>query len=197
MHLPSHTNHTEESDIHIHNAVRHAAESRLDGEPRLIRVLILEDDPDTAEALALVLSLDEGFVVDIVGDVHTCIEHIQASSALVDSGQSHPFDVLLLDMLLRTGHKGTEVIDAAAAIPHLNLPPMIVCTALSGAALKAYAPGLNMNTVRILFKPFDIDDLMDQVRAAANHSEPQHVGARLMAATSDDQHIGRVLVSHG
>lgn len=168
--------------MHVHTAVRHAAESRLDGKRRLIRVLILEDDPDAAETLTLVLSLDEGFAVDIVRDVPTCLEHVQASSVLRESGHSDPFDVLLLDMLLRAGHRGTEVFEAAAAIPHLNLPPVIVCTALSRAALKDYAPGLNVNTIRILFKPFDIDDLMAEVRAAANRSEPQHVATRLMAA---------------
>ncbi len=184
MQLPSHTNPRKEFDIDVRTAVRHAAESLLDGERRLIRVLILEDDPDAAEAFTLVLSLDEGFAIDIVRDVPTCLDHLQASSVLMDSGHSHPFDVLLLDMLLRAGHRGTEVIEAAATIPHLNLPPVIVCTALSRAALKAYAPGLNVNTIRILFKPFDIDDLMAEVRAAANRSEPQHVATRLMAAAT-------------
>ena len=152
-------------------AVRHAPELLPAGKELPIRVLILEDDPDIAESLSLVLSLDEGFVVEIVHDVATCLERLQASTALTalsDKGHPHTFDVLLLDMLLGAGHVGTEVLGAAVAIPHLDMPPVVVCTGLSRASLACLAPGLAANNIRVLLKPFDIDTLMTELRVAAN-----------------------------
>jgi len=162
--------------------VRHAPELLPAGKElpiRVIRVLILEDDPDMAESLSLVLSLDEGFAVEIVHDVATCLERLQASTALSarsDMGQGHlhvhPFDVLLLDLLLGAGHVGTEVLGAAAAgaIPQLDMPPVVVCTGLSRAYLAAREPTLRLaaNNIRVLLKPFDIDTLMTELRVAAN-----------------------------
>jgi len=122
-------------------AVRHAPELLPAGKELPIRVLILEDDPDIAESLSLVLSLDESFAVEIVHDVATCLERLQASTALTAlsaRGHVHTFDVLLLDMLLGGGHVGTEVLGAAVAIPHLDMPPVVVCTGLSRAYLGAH-----------------------------------------------------------
>ena len=164
----------------VHTAVRPAPAFLPAGEGlplRVIRVLILEDDPDMAESLSLVLSLDESFAVEIVHDVATCLERLQASTALSarsDMGQGHlhvhPFDVLLLDMLLGAGHVGTEVLGAAVAIPHLDMPPVVVCTGLSRAYLAAREPMLRLaaNNIRVLLKPFDIDTLMTELRVAAN-----------------------------
>src|SRR5690242_6367870 len=114
----------------------HLAEGRCP-----IRVLILEDDPDTAVALSLVLSLDDSFEADIVHDVATCLERVRASTAMADGGQSHPYDVLLLDVVLAGGHWGTEVLEAAAAVdPQMDLPPVLVCTALSDTYLATHVP---------------------------------------------------------
>jgi hypothetical protein len=68
---------------------RHAAELPVRGHPP-IRVLVLEDDLDTSEALSLVLSLDEGFAAAAVHEVATCLERIRVSTASPDGGQSHP-----------------------------------------------------------------------------------------------------------
>ena len=157
-------------------AVRHAPELLPAGKELPIRVLILEDDPDIAESLSLVLSLDESFAVEIVHDVATCLERLQASTdltsltSLSDRGHVHTFDVLLLDMLLGAGHVGTEVLGAAVAIPHLDMPPVVVCTGLSRAYLAAREPTLRLaaNNIRVLLKPFDIDTLMTELRVAAN-----------------------------
>src|SRR5690242_1032684 len=77
-----------------------------------IRVLILEDVLDISEALSLVLSLDEGFEIEDVHDVATCLERLEESAAGPDSDQSRTFDVLLLDILLGSGSWGTEVLKA-------------------------------------------------------------------------------------
>jgi len=177
MDLPRHT--AALSSKQTQTAVRYAPEFHPAGEGLPIRVLIPEDDPDMAESLSLVLSLDESFAVEIVHDVATCLERLQASTdltsltsltALSDRGHAHTFDVLLLDMLLGAGQVGTEVLGAAVAIPNLDMPPVVVCTGLSRAYLAAREPMLRLaaNNIRVLLKPFDIDTLMTELRVAAN-----------------------------
>jgi CheY-like chemotaxis protein len=171
MDLPRHTE--APSGKQSQTAVRHAPEFLPAGEGLPIRVLILEDDPETAETLSLILSLDEGFVVEIVHDVATCLERLQADITLTDlsdRGHVHTFDVLLLDMLLRAGHVGTEVLAATADAPYLELPPVVICTALPPSYLAAHEPTLRLaaNNIRVLLKPFDIDTLMTELRVAAS-----------------------------
>jgi hypothetical protein len=73
-------------------------------------------------------------------------------------------------MLLGAGHVGTEVLAATADAPHLELPPVVICTALPRAYLAAREPALRLaaNNIRVLLKPFDIDTLMSELRVAAN-----------------------------
>ncbi len=133
-----------------------------------MRVLILEGDSDTEVALSLVLSLDDGFAADVVHDVAACLECVRTSTATSDGGQTHPNDLLLLDVVLAGGHSGTEVLAAATAVDsQLNLPPVIICAALSAPYLAARVPWLAANNTRVLFKPFDLDVLRAELRAAA------------------------------
>ena len=181
MDLPRHTEAL--SSKQTQTAVRYAPEFHPAGEGLPIRVLILEDDPGMAESLSLVLSLDESFAVEIVHDVATCLERLQASTdltsltSLSDRGHVHTFDVLLLDMLLGAGHVGTEVLGAAVAIPHLDMPPVVVCTGFSRAYLAARESTLRLaaNNIRVLLKPFDIDTLMTELRVAANAQKQEQL----------------------
>ena len=129
-------------DLHLH-----LAEERFP-----IRALILEDDPDTGIAFALVLSLDDSFAADIVA-WNACE---RAQRCRTRSGPL--YDVLLLDVVLEASHLGTEVLAAATVDPLLNLPPVLICTALSGDYLATHVPELAANNIRVLLKPFDIDD---------------------------------------
>lgn len=132
---------------------------------RPIRVLALEDDPDIRDLLSVVLSVNEGFAVEIVDDVAGCLKQLHASVATEDPA---PFDVLLLDLALRDGHLGTEVLRAAAQ-PEVQwrLPPVVVCTGHSAAYLASHAPEIAASKARVLPKPFDIDDLAAELRMVA------------------------------
>jgi CheY-like chemotaxis protein len=153
--------------VHERPAAHEGPDLHAAGELLPIRVLILEDDPDTALALSLVLSLDGAFAADVVHNVATCLERVRASTAMANGGQPHPYDVLLLDVVLEAGHLGTEVLAAAAVDPQLDLPPVLVCTALSGTYLATRAPEVAAHNSRVLLKPFDIDTLTAELRAAA------------------------------
>lgn len=128
-----------------------------------LRVLVLEDDADTREALGLFLCAEEGFEMEACGAVAECLGRLRAVAA----GGVPSFDVLLLDLLLLDGHVGTEVIDAARADPAVGLPPVVVCTAVAPAWLASYLPVLEACGARIISKPFNMDALQSELRAAA------------------------------
>ncbi|MGZ3581467.1 MAG: response regulator [Ktedonobacterales bacterium] len=135
------------------------------GHQRAVRVLILEDDPDIREILALVLSSDDGFAVEVVSDVARCLERLRASA---ENAAIPPFDVLLLDLVLRGGHLGLEVLrEAATPGAQLRLPSVVVCTGLSERDLASYAPEIAASNARVVLKPFDIDELARALRVAA------------------------------
>jgi DNA-binding response OmpR family regulator len=162
-------------EVQAQAATGHAAKPLPGGKRLPIRVLILEDDLDTIEALSLVLSLDEGFEAEVVHDVATCLERLEERTAIPDRDQSHSFDVLLLDVVLEAGHLGTEVLKATGDRLQLNLPPIVICTALSGNYLATHAPEVVTNNMRMLLKPFDIETLTAELRAAAARDKDDQV----------------------
>ncbi len=132
---------------------------------RMTRVLVLEDDTDIGETLALALSGEEGFAVEVVADVASCLDRLRARG---ENAAMPPFDVLLLDLILRGGHLGTEVLHAAEQPgAELRLPAVVVCTAHSSEYLARHAPEIATSNARVVLKPFDLDELMRTVRLAA------------------------------
>jgi CheY-like chemotaxis protein len=139
------------------------------GDQRAVRVLILEDDLDLRETLALILSSDTGFSVEVVADVESCLERLRASD---ENELALQFDVLLLDLVLRGGHLGTEVLrEAATPGARLSLPPVVVCTGLSRNRVASFAPEIMASNVHVLLKPFDIDELTTALRVAARAAD--------------------------
>ena len=142
-----------------------------------IRVLIMEDDPESQEFFSLLLTPEEGFQMQYVSEVATCLERLRATSAWSDSPSSTdqlrqlPFDVLLLNVRLHGRHRGTEVFAAAQKDPGLHLPPTVICTALVdralAAVLKDCRTGLLAYNVRVVLKPFNSDTLRAELRSAA------------------------------
>lgn len=137
---------------------------------RPVRVLVLEDDADTRDVLALLLNEEEGFEVETCDSVASCLALLRATP---HHHTSRSFDVLLLDLLLPDGHNGTEVIEAARADPRVLLPPIVVCTALSGSYLATFRTVLEGSGARIVDKPFDVDALISTLRTAANDGRAQ------------------------
>ncbi|GAC1447826.1 MAG: hypothetical protein PVSMB4_04020 [Ktedonobacterales bacterium] len=135
-----------------------------------MRVLVLEDDADTRDVLALLLTEEEGFEVETCDSVASCLARLRATP---HHNASRSFDVLLLDLLLPEGHNGTEVIEAARADSRVLLPPVVVCTALSGSYLAAFRTVLEGTGARIVDKPFDVDALISALRTAANDGRAQ------------------------
>lgn len=155
----------------VGDAAGDAEDVRSPAAQRPIQILILEDDLDTGEMLELVLGSDGGFEVEIVHDVAGCLERLRASTNNEDVA---PFEALLLDLVLCGGRRGTEILrEAARPGTQLRLPPVVICTGYSGAYLSSHVPEVAASQARVLSKPFDIDDLTAELRAAAR-GRPSH-----------------------
>ena len=110
------------------------------------RVLIVEDDADTREALCAALR-DAGYCVEECADGAQGLARLQRSDA--------PVDVILLDMHL-PDMSGVAFMEKAGASARV-----IVLTADSRTRLLDFA-----GSAKILHKPVSLDDLEEAVREA-------------------------------
>jgi DNA-binding response OmpR family regulator len=113
------------------------------------RVLIVEDDEDTREALREALS-DAGFAIEQAGDG-------TAALSRVAQGGVH---VVLLDMHL-PDMTGQDLLEKLAAIPQAAETRTIVLTGDTRLRLLDYAQG-----ARLLHKPVSLDELEEAVKEA-------------------------------
>ena len=117
------------------------------------RVLLIEDEPNIAEAIRFILSRD-GWSVSTRSD---------GSDALAAIRQSRP-SVLVLDVML-PGRSGFDVPAELRADPQYGGLPVLVLTAKGQAREQEAALGAGANG--FLSKPFANADLLDRVRALA------------------------------
>lgn len=116
-------------------------------------VLVVDDDPVTLEALALVLEL-EGFSVETASDAPRAIEQ---------AARSGP-DVLLCDLSLGTGGDGCDVARAVRDVPGLAGTRLL---ALSGAdTAEARQRARDAGFELCLLKPVDTPTLLRHLSAA-------------------------------
>jgi len=116
-----------------------------------MRLLVVEDDTDMADALATNLR-DQGMVVDIVGS------KVLAKAAL----ELNSYRMILLDRQLPDGD-GAELIPFARGLyPDL---PIIMLTAKQAIADRVV--GLDLGADDYLTKPFAMDELLARIRAIA------------------------------
>jgi two-component system, OmpR family, response regulator QseB len=120
-----------------------------------MRVLIVEDDPILSDGLAIGLGL-AGCTVDAVTG---CAD---ARAAL----ETSKFDVVVLDLMLPDG-SGLDLLKEKRAAG--DLTPIVLLTALDRVADRV--KGLDTGADDYIGKPFDLDELVARVRAAARRGE--------------------------
>ncbi len=117
------------------------------------RILVIEDDPDILEILSLILS-DEGYQV---------IPSINGAEA-ENLGEDLP-DLVLLDLRLSGSMKtGAEICAQLKAQIHTRKVPVILVSAETNVMEVAISCGADA----FIKKPFNIDDLSDQVKTYLN-----------------------------
>lgn len=124
---------------------------------RAPRILLIEDEPNIAEAVRFVLGRD-GCAVTI---------HPRGDDALEVILSVRP-DAVILDMML-PGASGLEVLQALRSDPALAALPVMMLTARGQARDREAAE--RAGATRFLSKPFANDDLKREVRALIGRAD--------------------------
>jgi DNA-binding response OmpR family regulator len=113
------------------------------------RVLLAEDDPDTATAIKATLEERLEVTVDHVTNGALVLDQISAT---------HP-DLLILDVAM-PGLNGIDVFDLLRGSPSFVDVPVLFLTAVPERAEQAFA---RFGTSDVMAKPFDCDALVRRV----------------------------------
>jgi DNA-binding response OmpR family regulator len=129
-----------------------------------MRILIVEDDPDTRALLSAVLARCAS-LTDTASDGEGAIRAVQSTT----------YDVVILDLMLPKAN-GFEV--AAVARKAIPRPKLVVVSALARHFEDRFEPGTVM-----LQKPLDIERISDLLRSftAAHGAAMPPAGAALLA----------------
>lgn len=136
--------------------------------PTAPAVLVVDDDEDLRQALVDMFTV-EGYAVHEAADGHEALTALRASD--------EPLVVLLDYMLPRLN--GDGVLAEVAQDPVLAAHrAFILCTSQARTLPLAFAKLLTDLGVRLLPKPFDLDDLLEAVGQAAQRvtaaAQPDH-----------------------
>lgn len=116
------------------------------------RILVLNHSP---EILAIIHDLLE----DEEYEVQTAeVDMIN----LAEIEQTHP-DLIILDGLFGQQQTGWKLLQHIRANSTIDTTPIILCTAAENEVHKRIAY-IRQQNIPVLFKPFEIDDLLDMVR---------------------------------
>jgi two-component system OmpR family response regulator len=125
-----------------------------------MRVLLVEDEPDLASAIARALT-DEHFAVDCASEGEEALHRARGA----------PYEAIVLDILL-PGPSGWDVLQTLRAEGVKT--PVLLLTALD--TVEDRVRGLNLGADDYLVKPFAIEELVARLRAlgrrAANLPSP-------------------------
>jgi CheY-like chemotaxis protein len=129
-----------------------------------MRILIVDDDQDSAEAVAVTLE-DKGHTSTIAKDGEAAILVLKA----------YKFDVILLDINLGFGRmSGLDVLRHRIEDPSLAKIPVVIISGMEAAQIHAKA-NVQANplegTVLILGKPFSADMLFRALQAVDTKKE--------------------------
>ena len=116
------------------------------------RILVIEDEPDILELYRLLLET-EGYEVYSNDKAYTDLSEVERI-------QPH---LIILDLMIGLKQEGWEFFDLVRQEPATATIPLILCTAAEHE-LKGKLDELKMPLVDIVFKPFDVDDLLQVVQ---------------------------------
>ena len=131
-----------------------AAHSSSNGADHRHKVFVVNDSPDFLSMMREVLSDEGGYEVAT----------LDKSEGVVREITSLPPDLLIIDILFREGRVGLAIADELAAAADTAHIPVLFCTALSRSNIADEVWQLaEERGHRVLFKPFDLDDLLSAV----------------------------------
>ncbi len=118
------------------------------------RILIVNDTAEILDMFRVVLE-DEGYEVVLFSFPLRKIEDIEAL---------HP-DLIILDLIFGGEKLGWQMLEMLKLQRSTNAIPVIVCTA-AAQTVRDQEGYLASQGVRVLYKPFDLDDLLAMIKQA-------------------------------
>ncbi|GCF11029.1 response regulator [Dictyobacter arantiisoli] len=116
------------------------------------RIFVIEDEPDILELYRLLLEA-EGYEVHATDTVHDGLSHVK-------NIQPH---LIILDLMIGLKQEGWDFIDLLKQQPSTASIPLILCTAAEHE-LQGKLDSIKTSTVDVVFKPFDVDELLRVVK---------------------------------
>ncbi|MBX5451565.1 response regulator [Thermogemmatispora sp.] len=131
-----------------------------------MHISLLEDDSAIQELLLLVLQ-DEGYSVTVYPTAEECLKALRGAA----QDQAPSPDLLIVDWRLPGPVSGIEVIQQVRTLPQYRSLPIILTTAATLTEPEdEEVQGLQ---VKLLEKPFAIDDVVRLIRDLTQQSQPQ------------------------
>jgi DNA-binding response OmpR family regulator len=127
---------------------------------RPARIAVVNDD---TAFLALMRDLleQEGYEMSICKESHSAYECVKA----------HRPHLVILDLRMGGEETGWKILDLLKLDPTTSHIPIILCSA-AVSALQERADVLRQRGIRVLHKPFDLDELSGLVEDALRHAPP-------------------------
>jgi DNA-binding response OmpR family regulator len=119
------------------------------------KILVINDSPDFLEFMREFLTLEGGYEVATYDQSEGVLEQVTRT----------PPDLIILDIVFRRGRSGLEVAEELSTVAETTGLPVLFCTALSEREIADDARTIiTARNQRILYKPFDVDELLRHVR---------------------------------
>lgn len=142
----------------------------------MMRVLVVEDEPDLRSALAAALK-KAGHAVDAAEDGPSGLAHLE----------TYPYDLAVLDVML----PGTSGLAVCAEARRKGLAlPILMLTARDTVGDKV--AGLDAGADDYMVKPFELDELLARVRALLRRHADKKEGPLRVGALQLDPATGEV-----
>lgn len=116
-------------------------------------VLLIEDEPNIAEAIRFILTRD-GWDVSTLSEGNGAVAEVQRTKP----------DLVILDLML-PGQSGIEIVEALRADPATEALPVLMLTAKGAGRDREAAERAGVS--RFMTKPFSNADMLASVRALA------------------------------
>ena len=127
--------------------------------PAKQHILVINDTQEVLEVMRDLLE-DEGYRVTLHSDAIRDIERIREIAP----------DMVILDHLMGDEEYGWQTIQKLRLDRDLAQLPIIVCTA-AARMVRELEGHLKAKDITVVLKPFDIDDLLNAVRAALGRDQ--------------------------
>jgi len=127
--------------------------------PAKQHILVINDTQEVLEVMRDLLE-DEGYRVTLHSDAIRDIQRIREIAP----------DMVILDHLMGDEEYGWQIIQKLRLDRDLAQLPIIVCTA-AARMVRELEGHLKAKGITVVLKPFDIDDLLNAVRAALGRDQ--------------------------